>query len=358
MGCETRQTPRFNVGVTRDFLGSDGATVGWGDIGLGQFDETPWIDWTFLPTDATELTAADVDGYDALLVNGPRITAQTVSGSSRLAVIARFGVGYDNVDVQACAANGILVTNTPHGVRRPVASSVLCLLLALAHRLLEKDGITRNGRWNDRLNMMGRSLTGATVGLVGYGNIGGEVARLLEPLSVRLLVTDPRLATGPVPGAPVDAVAVDLLALLRESDYVVLLCPLTEATFHLIGTAELSLMKETSYLVNVSRGQVVDELALVDALQSGKLRGAALDVFESEPLDARSALVDLPQVILTPHSLCWNDEMAHTCGATAITSLIQVSQGQAPEFIVDRSALATAACTRRLATYAAARAGS
>jgi D-3-phosphoglycerate dehydrogenase len=349
--------PTFNVGVTRDFLGPDGVTIGWGDIGLEALDATPWIDWAFLPTNAAELTAADVADCDALLVNSPRITAETVADNSRLAVIARFGVGYDNVDVQACAANGILVTNTPNGVRRPVASSVLCLLLALAHRLLDKDNITRNGRWNDRLDMMGRSLTCATVGLVGYGNIGNEVARLLEPLSVRLLVTDPRLETGPVPGAPALASAVDLNTLLRESDFVVLLCPLTRTTFHLIGAAQLSLMKDTSYLVNVSRGQVVDELALVDALRSRKLLGAALDVFESEPLDARSALLDLPQVILTPHSLCWNDEMARCCGSTAIGSMIQVSQGQAPEFIVERSALTTAACVRRLATYAAARTG-
>jgi len=350
-------TPRFKVGLSRDFLGADGVTIAWGDIGLDELDATPWIDWGFLTTDAWELTAADVADYDALLINGPRITAQTVADSSRLGVIARFGVGYDNVDVEACAANGILVTNTPNGVRRPVASSVLCLLLALAHRLLDKNDITRNGRWNDRLSMMGRSLTGATVGLVGYGNIGREVARLLEPLSVRLLVTDPRVAIGPMPETHADASATDLRTLLREADFVVLLCPLTETTFHLIGAAELSAMKDTSYLINVSRGQVVDEPALVDALRSGKLLGAALDVFESEPLDSQSALLDLPQVILTPHSLCWNNEMAWSCGSTAIRSVIHVSQGRAPEFIVERSALTTAACMQRLATYAAAREG-
>jgi len=349
-------SPRFRVGVTRDFLAPDGVTVGWGDIGLEAFEAAPWIDWEFLAADATELTAADVADYDALLVNGPRITARTVAETPRLAVIARFGVGYDNVDVEACTANGILVTNTPDGVRRPVASSVLCLLLALAHRLLDKDHLTRSGRWQDRLNMMGRSLTGATVGLVGYGNIGREVARLLEPLSVRLLATDPRLTSGPLPEAASDACAVDLRTLLEESDFVVLLCPLTKTTFHLIGKVELSLMKATSYLVNVSRGPVVDEAALANALRSGELRGAALDVFESEPLDSRSALLDLPQVILTPHSLCWNDEMARNCGGAAIASVIRVSCGRAPEFIVERSALTSPACVRRLASYAAARA--
>lgn len=342
----------FRVGLTRDFLGPDGSTLGWGDIGLAAFDALPWAEWEFLPEDRAELSAADVAGYDALLVNGPRITADTVAGDDRLSVVARFGVGYDNVDVRACAARGVPVTITPDGVRRPVASSVLCLLLALGHRLFAKDRITRTGRWQDRLDLMGRSLTGATVGLVGYGNIGREVAVLLEPLSVDLLVADPVLPPGPIDAPGSSAEAMDLPALLRASDYVVLLCPLTPSTYHLIGAAELGLMKRTACLVNVSRGPVVDEAALTEALAADTIAGAALDVFETEPLPATSPLLDLPQAIVTPHSLCWNDEMALGCGRSAIRSMLQVACGRAPDYVVDPGALTNAACVRRLAAHA------
>lgn len=162
----------FRVGMTRDFLREDG-TIGWGDIGLGALDEAHDVTWEFLPEDGQELTAEQVSPYDALIVLAPRVAAPTVEGGDRLALIARFGVGYDNVDVEACTRNGVILTITPDGVRRPVAASILALLLALSHRLLDKDRIARSGRWDEKLDHMGTGLTGKTLGSSTRSTPGG-----------------------------------------------------------------------------------------------------------------------------------------------------------------------------------------
>lgn len=330
---------RFKVGVTRDFLGSDGETVAWGNIGLDRLSEVSWLEWEFLQEDAAVLDAQLVEGYDALLLNGPLLTADVIASLDSLQIVARFGVGFDNVDVQACAERGIAVTNTPDGVRRPVASSVLCLLLALGHRLLDKDRITRMGRWDDRMGMMGRSLTGSTIGLIGYGNIGREVSRLLEPLDVRLLVSDPYISEADRRRASSHIEFSTQIETLRRSDFVVLLCPLTQETYHLVSTDELAAMRPNGYLINVSRGRVVDQVALVSALKAGQIAGAALDVFESEPLEQRAEILTLDNVIVTPHSLCWNDEMAAGCGNSAIKSILDFAQGRQPANLVNRAVI-------------------
>ena len=136
----------LRVGLTRDFLKPDGA-LGFGDIGLAQLDEWPGLSWEFLAEQHRELLREVADQYDAMLVLAPKVTAATVTGSQRLALVARFGLGYDSIDVPACTANSVMLTITPDGVRRPVASSALAFLLALAHKLPMKDRLTREGRW-------------------------------------------------------------------------------------------------------------------------------------------------------------------------------------------------------------------
>jgi len=183
-------TEAFRVGLTRDFLRENG-TVGWGDIGLEAFDEADGIEWEFMPENGRELTAEQVGSYDALILLSPHMGPATVEGADRLALLARFGVGYDNVDVGACTRNGVALTITPEGVRRPVAASILALLLALSHRLMIKDRIARGGRWEERLDHMGTGLRGKTLGSVGLGNIGREVFALARPLGMRHLAHDP-----------------------------------------------------------------------------------------------------------------------------------------------------------------------
>src|SRR5581483_2591098 len=179
----------FRVGVTRDFLKADG-TLGFGDIGLGLLEEAAGVGWEFLGEEARELSAEQVAGYDALLVLGPRVTAATLAGAERLAVVARFGVGYDSVDVGACTAQGVLLTITPDGVRRPVAAAVLTLLLALTHGLLEEDGGRGGGGWGEKLEYGGGGVSGRTLGIIGLGNIGREIVRLATPFDLRVLACD------------------------------------------------------------------------------------------------------------------------------------------------------------------------
>lgn len=326
----------FRVGVTRDFLQPDG-TLGYGDVGLGLFDGVPGLRWEFLAENAPELRPDQVRDYDALLVLGPRITAATLQGADRLTVVARFGVGYDSVDVAACTRHDVVLTITPEGVRRPVALAVLTLMLALAHKLLVKDRLTRAGRWAEKLAHTGTDVTGRTLGVVGLGNIGQEVFALARPLGMRHLAHDPYASAAAARDAGAEAVSLDVL--LRESDFVCLCCALTPQTHHLIDGSRLALMKPTAYLINVARGPVVEQKALTEVLVAGRIAGAGLDVFEQEPIDPADPLLTLDNVIVTPHALCWTDGAFRAIGASACQSILDVAAGRVPANVVNRAVL-------------------
>ena len=326
----------FRIGVTRDFLRPDG-TLGYGDIGLGLLDATPGVAWTFLTEDAAELRADQVRDFDALLVLGPRVTAQTLVNVDRLALVARFGVGYDNVDVDACTNQGVLLTITPDGVRRPVAVSAIALLLALSHKLLIKDRLTRAGRWAEKLDHMGTGLTGRTLGVIGLGNIGQEVCRLAQPFDVRCLAFDPyATADG---AAKAGAELTDLETLLRRSDFVCVCCALTPETYHLLDARRLAFMGPTAYLINVARGPIVDQAALTAALRDGRLAGAALDVFEQEPVAPDDPILTLDNVIVAPHAIAWTHELFLGNGNSACRSILDVAAGRLPTHAVNRAVL-------------------
>jgi D-3-phosphoglycerate dehydrogenase len=346
--------PPFRVGVTRDFLKPDG-TLGFGAIGLELLDQAPGLEWEFLAENTPELGPEQVRGYDALLVLAPRITAATLAGADRLAVLARFGVGYDNVDIDACTGQGVLVTITPDGVRRPVAAAVMTLVLALSHRLLVKDQLTRAGRWAEKLHYMGMGPTGRTLGVIGFGNIGREVFRLAAPFGMRHLAHDPHVDPAAAAGSGVDLV--DLETLLREADFVAICCALTPETHHLINAPRLALMKETAYLVNVARGPIVDQAALTAALAAGRIAGAGLDVFEAEPVDPADPLLRMDNVILAPHAICWTDECFLGNGRSACESILDVAGGRVPRHVVNRAALEHPRLRERLAGPSVASAG-
>ncbi|MDA0747407.1 MAG: NAD(P)-dependent oxidoreductase [bacterium] len=324
----------FRVGVTHDFLKADG-TLGFGDIGLGLLEGTDGVEWTFLKDQGGELRPEQVQGFDALLVLGPQVSAATMEGADRLAVVARFGVGYDNVDVEACTRNGVLLTITPDGVRRPVATSALAFLLALSHKMLIKDRLIRTGRWAEKMDHMGTGLSGRSLGLIGLGNIGREVFALARPLGMRHLAYDPYVT--PADAAEAGAEWMDLETLLRTSDFVCICCALTPDTHHLINAKRLEMMKETAYLINVARGPIVDQKALTDALSKQQIQGAALDVFEQEPVDSRDALLGLENVILAPHAICWTDECFLGIGRSACGSILDVAAGREPKNVVNRN---------------------
>ncbi len=323
----------FHVGVTRDFLKPDG-TLGFGDIGLSLLKEAPGVSHEFLAENTPELRADQVKGFDALLVLAPRVTAATLDGADRLTVVARFGVGYDNVDVEACTRRGVLLTITPDGVRRPVAVAVLTLVLALSHKLLIKDRLTRAGRWAEKLDHMGTGVTGRTLGVIGLGNIGREVFALARPFGMRHLACDPYAAS-----AEAGVELVDLQTLLRASDFVCVCCALTPETHHLINAERLALMKPTACLINVARGPIVDQQALTAALRERRIQGAGLDVFEQEPIDPNDPILTLENVIVSPHAICWTDECFLGNGRSACESILDVAAGRVPRHVVNRAAL-------------------
>ena len=338
----------FRVGLTRDILAPDG-TIGFGDIGLSLLDDAAGVEWDILAENRSPLRRDQVQDYDALLVLGPTITTETLEGVDRLTILARFGVGYDTVDVDACTQNGVLLTITPDGVRRPVAAAVITFILALSQKLLIKDRLTRDGRWDEKLDYMGMGIAGRTLGLVGLGNIGSEVFKLAQPFEMRHLAHDPYATPEQAQAAGVELV--DLETLLRTSDFVSICCALTPETHHLINAERLALMKETAYLINAARGPIVDQAALTIALQERRIQGAALDVFEQEPVDPNDPILTLDNVIVTPHGICWTDECFLGNGRSACESILAVAAGRIPDNIVNRDTLDNPRFQEKLRRY-------
>ena len=324
----------FRVGVTSDILDSRGEPA-FGREPLKALDA---VQWEWLPRGLKAISADHAATFDALYVNSPRVPAAAVAQADlRLKVISRHGVGYDSVDVPAMTKAGVLVANTPNAVPRPVATIALTFVLALAHRLMAKDRITRAGRWTERLDLMGTGLTGRTLGVVGAGRIGKELLRLAKVFDLKLLAADPyaeRLELEYIGARPVP-----LAELMAQSDFVVITCLLNEETRGLVGARELALMKPGAYLVNVARGPVVDEKALYEALAARRIAGAGLDVFEEEPTPAGNPILKLDNVIVSPHALCWTDELFGNIARTAIGAIMAVHAGRRPEFIVNPAAL-------------------
>ena len=311
----------------------------FGREALKVFDAEPGIVWEFIEDDVRELTPDHAAQYDALCVLGPRVTARTVGRADRrLCIVARHGVGYDSVDVPACTANGVILTITPDGVRRAVANMILTFILALAHKLFAKDRITRTGRWGERTAFMGEGLTGKTVGSIGLGNIGRELFRILAPLEMKHIAHDP-VAPGPGDAEGLHVRMVDFDDVFREADFVCVNCPLSDSTRHLVGEREFGLMKPSAYLINTARGPIVDEAALYRALTTGRIRGAAIDVFEQEPTPPDNPILQLDNIIVSPHSLCWTDESFHRIAANAFESVVAVARGRTPRHVVNRAVL-------------------
>ena len=326
----------FRVGITRDVLDSRGEPS-FGRRALDLLAQAP-VEWEYLERVVPTVDADHAARYDALYVSSARVDADAVARSDcRLRVVARHGVGYDSVDVKAMSAAGVVVTNTPNAMPRPVATIALTFVLALAGKLMQKDRLVRTGRWNERLDHMGIGLTGRTLGVVGAGRIGKELLRMARVFDVTLLATDPHVDA--VTLGYLGARKVELPELLAAADFVVLCCLLDAGTRHLVGARELASMRPEAYLVNVARGPVVDEAALVDALRSGRIAGAALDVFEQEPIDPANPLIAMDNVIVTPHALCWTDECFHNMAATGLASIVDVAQGRRPPFVVNPEVL-------------------
>ncbi|MBI1396489.1 MAG: dehydrogenase [Betaproteobacteria bacterium] len=336
---------RFRVGISRDVITADGGTI-FGEEAFKVLDH-PSVQWEFLPEKVRELTPQHAATYDALCLMSEKATRQTLEGTGRkLRLVARFGVGYDNIDVQACVDHGVLLTITPDGVRRPVAASVMLYVLALAHRLVLKDRLVRDGRWTEKGDFLGMGLMGRTLGVIGVGNIGKEVLRLARAFDLKLLGCDPA-----VPQSAVNDLGVtmtDLETLLRSADFVSVNCLLDDRTKGLMGAKEFALMKPTAYFINTSRGPVVQEAALVNALRGNVIAGAAIDVFEQEPTPVDNPLLSFDNVIVAPHAICHTDECMRMLGEGAFQAAVDLARGRKPRTIVNAEVLSQAAWAGRL----------
>jgi glyoxylate reductase len=245
--------------------------------------------------------ARRVAGCHAIVAMGAHpVPEPAIAGARALRVIAVAAAGYNLIDVAAATRRGVLVTHTPGVLTETTADLAWALMLAVARRLPEADRFVRAGRWTGVYwsLMMGADVHGATLGIVGLGRIGRAVARRAQGFGMRVLYH--RRTRDPEAEQALGAEYRTLADLLREADFVVLAVPLTAETRHLIGAAELARMKPTAFLVNVARGPVVDEAALVEALRTGRIAGAGLDVFEDEPT-LHPGLLELENVALTPH---------------------------------------------------------
>ncbi len=327
----------FQIGVSADFK-TDAA--GRLEPALAAiFDPLPQITYRYFDSTGQDaqgevVQPADIAGFDAVLVLNSRFTPDSFGPGPRLAVIARWGVGYDRIDVPACTEAGVALAITVDAVRRPVAEAILTLILALAKQLPEKDRVVRASRWDLRGAAPAVGLRDKVVGSVGLGNIGSDMFRLLEPFGLgRKLAADPYAR--PEHAAALGVELVDLETVFRESDFVTVNCPLTPETHGLVNARLLALMKPTAYFINTARGPIMVTQDVTDALAEGRIAGAGLDVYDPEPLPADHPLLQMDNVILTPHSLAWTDDLYRDNSLFACENILTVLRGQTPRYTVN-----------------------
>jgi D-3-phosphoglycerate dehydrogenase / 2-oxoglutarate reductase len=274
---------------------------------------------------------------DAMLVRTGAVTRALVEASPNLKIVARHGVGYDAVDVDACTEHGVLVTITPDANATAVSEHALALMLASARKVPQADAALKAGNW-EREPYLGIELSGKTLGLVGLGRVGSKVAQLANAFGMTVLAADPYATAERA--ASLGVTLLDLEEMLPQADFVSVHAPLTPDTHHIIGARTLALLKETAILVNTARGGLVDPVALYEALQTGRPAAAALDVFESEPFDVNDPLPKLPNVIVTPHVGGQTDEALVNMAVGAAHAILDVFEGRRPNGLVNPEVLA------------------
>ena len=335
----------FRVGLSAAFVRADGKPA------------FPSCDWSGLAAAGIELAdmnpadvlaPGDLEGFDAVVLMGEGMNAASFPADGQLGLVCRMGVGYDRINVPACTERDVALTITPDGVRRPMASSVVLMILALAHRLVEKDRIARTGPlgWPARMDCFGTGLVGRTLAIIGLGNIGREVTRLIRPFDMRIIAHDPYIDPQIAAGLGVELVGLETA--FREADFLSFNCPLNDETRG-IGSADgIALMKPTAYIVNTARGPVIDQNALYAALVEGRIAGAAIDVFDPEPAPADDPILALNSVIVAPHAIGFSDQMFQTMGEVNTRAILAYRDGTAPENLVNPEVVNRAGFQARL----------
>jgi phosphoglycerate dehydrogenase-like enzyme len=355
---------QFSVALTGDYLNEAGG-VAYGNVGLEYLASRPYIRWWFVtelaprPDDSgywsrlysLEVGADHTEDANGLIVLRPWVTRNTFArGAADLVVIGRSGAGYDKIELAACTEHNVAVFNAPFALNHSTASSALLFMLALAKRLPDQQQVVQQGRWDRQREVLGSEIRGRTLGVIGLGHTGRELARLVEPFQMRVLAFSPR--ADPAIATSLAVRLESLETVLAESDFVSLHCRLTLATRRMIGSEQLALMKPTAYFINVARGELVDQSALVAALRDCKIAGAGLDVFETEPLPPDDPLIALENVILTPHWSASTSDVWRATGAAMAEGMLRAARGELPENIVNPEVINHPEFRQKLARFA------
>jgi len=300
---------------------------------LAQADAEPVVATTGEEAEFIEL-AADAD---AILTCWKNVTAAVLDNAPKCLMVSRYGVGVDNIDVDHASKLGMLVTKVPDYCMEEVSDHAMALLLSSARRVAFFSKMTSSGEWDLKKGKPIPRLRGQTLGLLGYGHIGRTIAPKAIGFGMKVITYDPVLEPGPL-GDSITAVA-DMETVLRESDYISIHLPLIESTRGLMNAKAFDLMKPTAFLINTSRGPVVDEKDLEKALKEGKIAGAALDVMVEEPPPSDHPLLSLPNFIATPHVAFYSEASIEELQRKAAGNVVQVLRGEVPEHVVNREVI-------------------
>jgi D-3-phosphoglycerate dehydrogenase / 2-oxoglutarate reductase len=282
-----------------------------------------------------ESVLADIkDIFGIILRSKTKITRRILESAPELRIIARTGTGYDNVDVQAASDHNVMVCNLPGINAVSVAEQTMTFILALAKKIIEVDGYVRNGMWSKRSENPTIELEGKTLGILGLGQIGFRVMKMAQAFGMKTLVSDPFVEER---HAGQTAFATSLGQLFETADFITVHVPNMPQNRHLVTENLLMQMKRTAFIINTSRGEVIDEKALIKVLQQNRIAGAALDVFENEPLTAGHPFIDMKNVILSPHIAALTKECGAKMTMEAVSQVIECLEGRIPPHIVNRA---------------------
>jgi phosphoglycerate dehydrogenase-like enzyme len=339
----------FRIGLTPDFYVD--AKGYFEDVTQKMFGGVPGIEFGPMPPQPGKVATPDaLNQFDGVVALALRFTADSFKGVNRLAIIARWGVGYDSVDVPALSAADALLCITPNGVRRPVAEAILTFAFTLSKHVFQLDRMTRAGKWRGEMASLGGDIRGSVLGSLGCGNIARDLFRMAQPLGFsRLLASDPFVTQDQVNDLGVEMVDSDTL--FHESDFVCVNTFLNDQTRGLVGERQFRLMKPTAYFINTARGPIVQHDALVKALKEKWIAGAGIDVFPAEPPPNDDALFELDNVILAPHALAWTNGLMHDNGVETCGHVLKVAHGEVPDAVVNREVLDSPGFRKKLERY-------
>lgn len=341
----------FRLALTGDMLDQDGHFEP-SIIGLEMLNDVPFIQYDFLrdlgPSRddpsywdrfySLEITPAHIATVNGLYVVRPWVKQSTFAqGAENLVVIGRAGAGYDKIDVEACTENNVALFNAPNSLTHATASSALMLMLALAKRLTAQEKVARTGRWDLQAAVQGMEIQGKTLGIVGLGRSGRELARLVAPFEMRIIAYSPHADDAQAAGLGIRLAPLDQV--FHEADFISLHASLRPDTHQMIRAEHLALMKPTAYLINVARGELIDQAALTEVLRERLIAGAGLDVFKTEPLPVTDPLIGLDNVILTPHWLPATKDATRAIGESTLNGIICAARGEVPNHVINKAVL-------------------